>query len=84
MIADPCILFVKPNTISAADKEVLCAAGVIVVDIDDPSSVKFVRAGMEISGSQMLQCAARALKHSRAATEEFGKLVAAYLETIDD
>ena len=76
---DPAILFVKPKAISNADKKALRSAGVIIVEIDNPTEVKFVRAGYEIGGSEMLQCAARAISHSEHAEKLFGKIVAAYL-----
>lgn len=59
--AEPSVLFVKPQSISADDKASLASAGIIVVEIDDPSSVKLVRAHSEISGSDMMMAALRAV-----------------------
>jgi hypothetical protein len=61
-MSDPAILFVKPQAISDRDKKALQKAGVIVVEIADPASVKFTRAAAEISGSEMLMVALRAIK----------------------
>lgn len=63
-MSDPSILFVKPKTISTKDKKVLQGAGVIVVEIDDPASVKFVRAGTELDSSEMLMAACQAISKS--------------------
>ena len=59
---DPSILFVKPGAISADDKAELKSVGIIVVEIDDPGSVKFIRAGVEIASSDLLGIAMRAMK----------------------
>jgi hypothetical protein len=58
---DPAILFVKPKAISAADKDALQKAGVIVIEIDDPQAVKLVRAHAEIPQSALLGAAASAI-----------------------
>lgn len=42
-MGEPTVLFVKPQAISAKDKKALATAGVIVVEIDDPTAVKLVR-----------------------------------------
>jgi hypothetical protein len=61
MNGDPSILFVKPKAISTKDKEALHDAGVIVVEVDDPSAVKLVRPVAEIEGGEILRAAARAI-----------------------
>jgi hypothetical protein len=60
-MTDPTILFVKPQSISDEDRAALREAGVIVVEIDDPASAKFVRAGYEIDSSSMLAAAMKAM-----------------------
>ena len=80
---DPTILFVKPKALKPADKKALREVGIIVVEIADPSAVKFVRAGTELSSTQLLSIAAKVI-HS--ATYDgpkiaFGKAVAAALFT---
>lgn len=54
---------VPPGAITAADRKALRAAGVVVVETDDPSRCQFVRAGESISGSDMLWAAMDALRH---------------------
>lgn len=54
---DPAILFVKPGSIGEGDIAVLKHIGVTVIQVADPSSVKFTRATMEISGNDMLAVA---------------------------
>ena len=51
---DPAILFVKPGAIKEGDIAVLKHIGVTVVEIDDPSSVKFTRPSLELSGNDVL------------------------------
>jgi hypothetical protein len=73
MAGDPAILFVKPKAISQRDKKLLRDAGVIVVEIDNPSDVKFTRAGTEISGSAMLLAAAKAIPQSDFCKKAFAE-----------
>lgn len=54
---DPAILFVKPKAIKASDKKAMEAAGVIVVEVADPQSVKLTRPHAELSGSELLRMA---------------------------
>ena len=79
-MTDPAILFVRPQAISPEDKESLKEAGVLVIEIDDPANAKFVRAAVELNGTEMLAVAAKAIKHSDAATKEFGKLMCIALQ----
>lgn len=71
---DPSILFVKPKAISNADKKSLTAAGIVVVEVEDPQAVKFVRAATEISHSALLVAAMDAMLKS-GYYAEFGKAV---------
>lgn len=75
-MTDPSILFIKPGAILAEDKAALKEAGVIVVETDDPASIKLIRAGMELSHSDLLGCAGTALLRSQDAMTAFGKAVA--------
>jgi len=54
---DPAILFVKPKSINPADKKTLQQAGVIVIEVADPQSVKLTRPHAELSGTEMLTIA---------------------------
>ena len=60
-MSDPSILFVKPGAISAEDKSTLKESGVIVVEIGDPSAVKFIKASTELSGGDILRAACEAI-----------------------
>lgn len=75
-MSDPAILFVKPGAISAKDKKVLQTAGIIVVEVADVNDVKFVRAAAELSGSDLLLCAAKTISQSDYSNREFGDVVA--------
>lgn len=69
---EPPILFVKPRALSNPDKRRLRRAGIIVIEIDDPTSAKFVRACLEMPHSALLTCAAAAISKSELATKDFG------------
>lgn len=83
-MSDPTILFVKPKAISSKDKKTLQAAGVIVVEIDDPASAKLVKAGTELDGGAILRAAASAIRNAGlntgSARELFGKAMCAAIE----
>lgn len=79
-MGEPAILFVKPKAISQSDKKSLRAAGVLVIEIDDPANAKFTRAGSEIDSTEMLSLAARAIRQSDYTTQAFGKLLCAALD----
>lgn len=83
-MSDPSILFVKPKAIGRQDKEVLREAGVIVVEVADPTAVKFVRAGLEVDGGAILKAAATAIANEGVTTgtakELFGKAMCAAIE----
>jgi hypothetical protein len=58
---DPVILFVKPGSVSKGDLGRLWQVGVCVVQVESPSEVKLMRANAEISTTEMLSCAAKAI-----------------------
>lgn len=76
-MSDPTILFVKPKAISQRDKKMLSNAGVLIVEIDDPASAKFVRAAAEVSSTEMLaaDCAVIYDQSSTATRENFAKAI---------
>ncbi len=79
---DPAILFVKPGAVKDIDKRRLSQAGVIVVEVEDPSSIKLVRAGYELPATALMAAAAKAIKESSAtyglsADTAFGRAVSA-------
>ena len=65
---EPSILFVKPGAIHASDKEAAQKAGIIVIEIEDPLAVKFIRAATEMSSSAMLVCAMKAMLNADSYT----------------
>ena len=81
-VSDPSILFIKPKAISQRDKKALQAAGVVVVEVDDPQSVRLVKANAELDGSALLRAAAKAISESGYQTDvkaAFGKALCAAL-----
>ena len=80
--ADPPILFVRPKAVSEADKAKLAKAGVIVVEVPDPTAIKFMRAGYELSHSNLLSAAVKAIKASPSSSvrEAFGVAICAMLD----
>jgi hypothetical protein len=64
-VNDPAILFVKPKAISQSDKKMLQQAGILVVEIDNPADAKFIRANSELSSTEMLAAAAKAMTESQ-------------------
>lgn len=78
------MLFVKPQSIQPDDKQRLEEAGVIVVEVDDPSSIKLMRAGAELPGSMLLKLAGIAIGQSESAEKKFGALVAKALASLTE
>jgi hypothetical protein len=81
-VSDPAILFVKPKAISSRDKKTLQAAGVIVVEIEDLSAAKFVRAHAELSSTALLKAAAEAMGKvgNRDVFEAFSRAVCSAIQ----
>lgn len=81
-MADPTILFIKPKAISPRDKKTLSAAGVIVIETDDPQAMKFTRAFAEVSATEMLIAACGAIhKNSYDGVRvEFAEAICALIE----
>jgi hypothetical protein len=63
-VTDPAILFVKPKAISQRDKKALQSAGVIVVEVENPSDMRLTRANADLSSTQLLVCATQAIAGS--------------------
>lgn len=81
-MSDPTILFVKPKAISQRDKKALQGAGVVVVEVEDPQSVRLLKANTELDGSAILRAAAKAISESGYQTDvksAFGKALCAAL-----
>jgi hypothetical protein len=76
-MSDPAILFVKPKAVSAADKKALRNVGVVVVEVENPAEVKFIRAAREsaeLAGGPLLRAAAKAINDT--GSEEVKKMFA--------
>lgn len=81
-MSEPCILPVLPGSLSQADRRELRKAGVIVIEHNDPGSIRFLRPTSELDASDMLHCAMQALnkqigQSAEAQRETFTRLVAA-------
>ncbi len=77
-MSDASVLFVKPQSISDADKRRLSRNGIVVVEIDDPAAVKFVqaeRAWSELPQSTIINCAAQAIAHYQPCITKFGEAI---------
>ena len=75
---NPAILFIKPRAISQKDKKSLQVAGVVVIEVEDPQAVNFVRPRADLSGSELLACAAEAMTHnawSEESKKQFGAAI---------
>ena len=72
-MTDPAILFIKPGAVSPDDKTLLIAAGILVVEIENPQDAKFVRPYVELDGNELLKAAMEGLRGYDAATRDFGK-----------
>lgn len=78
MPTDPALMLVKPGAVSAEDKTALRDAGVIVVEVEDPSAVRFMRAGYELPTTALLGAAVEAIIKSGGSTvQRFGEGVGA-------
>jgi hypothetical protein len=65
MPSDAAVLFVRPGSVRPSDKAKLSKAGIIVVEMDDPSSAKFVSATppfQELATGTLLAAFAKAIK----------------------
>lgn len=81
-MSEPAVLFVKPGSIRPSDKGRLHKAGVIVVEVENPDDVKFVRAqsclgAQELPHGDILTAAAKAIQRAGGvATDYFGQELA--------
>lgn len=81
-MSDPAILFVKPKAISQRDKKTLQQACVIVIEVENVADVKFTRAAAELSSSEMLLAAMKAITkndYSSSSKQAFAEALAAAL-----
>lgn len=79
-MTDAAVLFVKPKAIRPCDKGALRKAGIIVVEIDNPSDARFVRSETELPNGDLLQAAGKAIMTSNIAQKAFGAAIAAAVQ----
>lgn len=58
------VFLCRAGQLTAASRRELRRAGVVVVEVEDPSACQFIRASETVSGSEMLWAAADALRRS--------------------
>lgn len=81
-MSETAVLFAKPSAVRPSDKAALRRAGVIVVEVEDPSDVRFVRAegflgAQELPHGDVLAAAAKAISRASGfATDYFGEELA--------
>lgn len=80
MGSETAVLFAKPGAVKAADKRALSKAGIIVVEIEDPHDVKFVRAQTELPMGDLLAAAGLAINANMNSQLAFGKAVARLMQ----
>lgn len=83
-MSDAAILFVKPNAIKPRDRRALQAAGVIVVEVDDPHAARFVKAEVEMPAGTILKAAAKAIGTSGTAKDAFATALTAAIALLPD
>jgi hypothetical protein len=75
---EPSILLSPHGAISAEDKGALREVGVIVVEVEDPSQIKFIRPHGDVDASLLLESAVSAIvsHSSNGPREHFGAFIA--------
>jgi hypothetical protein len=60
-MTEPTLLPVKPGSLSKEDKAALREVGVIVIEHDNPETLRLLKPWAEVDSNQMLMCAMNAL-----------------------
>lgn len=76
-MTEAAIMFAKPGALKESDKTALHEVGVVVVEVDDPQSVKFVRAQTEVPAGDLLAAAAKAF-----AADRYGEVRQAFASAV--
>jgi hypothetical protein len=76
---EPSILVLRPGQLKAADRKALREIGVVVLEVDDPEDVRFMRPAAELTSSEMLACALRAIKSQGASSYLGTEIISAVL-----
>jgi hypothetical protein len=77
---DVTLLPVKPGTLSAKDKAALSKAGVVVIEHEDPSSIRLLKPGCELSSTELLVAAMRGVMRDNGAKIAFADNFTKFLE----
>lgn len=77
---NPAILPVRPGSISETDKLALSTIGIVVIEHEEPHTLRILRPQVDISSSDMLACAMQALCYSTGSSavdqrDKFTKLL---------
>lgn len=56
------IVAVRPKAISAKDKKTLATAGIVVIEMDEPETLRFLKPNAELDGNDLLLAALGAMK----------------------
>ncbi|WP_375490258.1 hypothetical protein [uncultured Jatrophihabitans sp.] len=67
------VFLCKTGQLKPASRKALRDVGVVVVEVDDPSTCQFVRSEARVSGDEMLHAAIRALRHDGGYGEHGGQ-----------
>jgi hypothetical protein len=84
-MSEPCLLIVRPGSLTKADKLLARKIGIVTIEHDNPAELRLLRPSAEVDGSDMLRCAMKALASvngTSASTqrENFTRLIAAALD----
>jgi hypothetical protein len=77
---EPTLLVVKPGSVSKADKAKLSAAGVIVLEQDDPTSLRLLKPACELTAHDLLLAAMRGVAKDSTAKQTFAENFTKFLE----
>ncbi len=67
---EPCLLPVKPGSLSESDKAALREAGIVVIEHESPSELRLLRPTYELDSSALFLAAMKALNTNRALASE--------------
>jgi len=68
-MTDACILPVKPGVVSKADRARLSRVGVVVIEVDEPESIRLIAPHADVSRSDMLMAAMKAMMGASSGPE---------------
>lgn len=74
------LLPVKPGTLTEEDKSSLRNAGVVVIEHEDPASLRLLKPACELTSNELLLAAMRGVMRDDGAKQVFANNVAKFLE----